>query len=286
MPWIRRHVEADAVKRNLTFCYLCQQQLPPKGRRTDLVNSEHIIPKAARGPAQDDSEWSPILAVHCRCHTNLKNEDEPVLQLWHTMMTRMPGEWPSAIRNLAGMMRYDTPHAEDVPRFVFKETAKLKRAVWNWVRGFHTLLYSEPLRPDRFGIIHPPVPSYTHDTTAPDGSIHPGSSIDETHALSQQILGSIAGAIQAGECDGVLAWGNRVRFVCRWLQPVSNGGFGCMWAIELDHFKDMKRNPDWPDFPWHGMFVLDHLPSGATLSPSRNGPTAQNDDQGDGHQPN
>lgn len=269
-PLLINTIAQAAFARNaISFCYLCGEPLPrTRKERKATVDREHIIPSAARGPSQLSSDWSPILDVHRHCHQEIKNVGEESLHLWHTMMTRSPGEWPKEINQLLPEHSVLIPPGEDKPRLVLTGIGKLRSTVWHWARGFHTLLYHEFLDRKTLGSIIPPVPGYTYrNTSETDHTPTNIETVADTDALSGKIRNLLRGALDRNECDGVLAWGNRVRYACRWCPPDSGQKtYLCVWAIELDHFGSIRRNEGWQIRPWHGSYVTNTLPARATLA--------------------
>ena len=136
--------------------------------------------------------------------------------------------------------------------FALDGIEEIMAAVWNWVRGFHALVYANCL------------PNSTHHDEATPyleifiGTTSPRRAYDDRFYSTIQDHLDVAARVD--KADGVRYWDQKSGFLCAWVRvPVPEPFYRCLWRIDVPGPKEPKV--------WYGWYNSPVLPGIAkTLS--------------------
>jgi len=81
MVRVTSQAKAQAIRRDVRFCYLCGKRLPAT-RSGEVVSAEHVLPRSLL-PKATPSAWLIILDVHVQCEATLKREHDSWIRLYY-----------------------------------------------------------------------------------------------------------------------------------------------------------------------------------------------------------
>lgn len=115
-------------------------------------------------------------------------------------------------------------------------------AVWNWVRGFHALVYGAYLSRDTEHAV------MTRDLPVYRGTTSPLPAFDDR--FCRTILNMVDAAALANKADGVHYWDESCGFRCAWLNmPEVKSLSRCLWCIDLPIPQHPSAWCGWYDTP-------------------------------------
>ena len=257
--------QMQIVRSEVTFCYICGQPLPEKGSGyKQNVIGEHIVPRSLLGdpPTSETERWAVVLDVHRRCEADDKKFTDNLLNLLQQMSTKPFDEWPK-FGHLRSNLRlrpieFQFSGGEKLPAFT--NVQHVFAGSWTWVRGLHCALYLTPLADNVPHFVLPPVPACF--ITKP-------LSLGEIEKLSGSVRYLLDLADKHDKWDGIVAWGGKVVYRCVWhrIEPGHKiSGWACYWTLTFPGTAEWSRSilGTGSERPWHGYYVLDEPPQGAS----------------------
>jgi hypothetical protein len=196
--------------RDLPFCHACARYFTP----IDRTNRDHV-------PAQacfDKPDRTPPLKLkaHVSCNNDHKLNDEKVGEL-------------VAIQRHKSM---SSTNRLRVAQFNEARTGRTLGAVHNldligcvrrWVGGFHAALYLEPLKPDAFFQITPPLPH---------AAISEPRMVEPIPAHLSKFVHTLKLNRAARSVDRIVTNNGKMRYECVWAQD-DRKNWLCIWAMDL-----------------------------------------------------
>lgn len=262
------------------FCYLCGAQLPAKGdptvSRSSLTLREHVIPQNLVPPDGDSAGFWPItLRVHRKCEQAHKQRQDGIASTLIRCTNLDDALQDSDIAPLLKHFEVATDANSNRPRALLKARS-FALAFWDWIRGFHAVLYAAPL------------PSLTPSkivTPFPGGVTTNGkfvSSQDAEASLLNEIERLWPMFERDDFVDSVLSHGGQVKYTCSWLrkrrwkarfdnQRIPPPTYACFFRLsfpKLHQSAEIMRGST-SHAPIAGCYFPSRLPDNARLNPIR-----------------
>lgn|GEM_PF-2404806 len=258
---IQNQQQMRAHAKRVQFCYLCGESLRhPDGTDDGPIAREHVVPASVYGPrptSQADS-WRIVLSVHERCDQAAKSKPDDFFRVLHRCSSEHPQQWSSSDWDLLRPLvtEVEVPGADlRLPALSGVESAV--SAVWQWVRGCHAAIYADFL-----------AATVLHEVLLPVPTVRGTSVDDRERSMQLENLLDRTGLVVSiasdsnDRWDGILAWGGRVTFKCRWVElpAVSRSAWMCMWWLDIPGVRSWGASVTGVDRPLRGMFRLSQPP--------------------------
>ncbi len=221
---------------------------------------EHVFPKSQRGTSTGPGDRSPVLWVHTSCEAEGKSRRDALLSLLQQIHTTPANKWDKWQTNKIEKHRATIKGKDGTHYPVLKDVGDANIAVWQWIRGFHAILYGEFVPFQTFGKVL--APSHGFRTKEFE---HIEDGLRDYAMGSALIARNLIAASYAKLWDGLTFWGSQVRYRCVWYKPLEDAGAACCWLLEfpaaLKWSKNMRDDP----VPWRGFYTLPVAPASASL---------------------
>jgi len=241
---VRTLDEMRRRRKAVDFCYLCG------GSLSGPLQEEHVIPRALLRMVKVDVEpWPVILDVHEDCE-----KDKSAIDNWLVPFHRLPaqpfaesGARVSDCVPTKTIAVTESKVGEGVIRHLHGSGVQdYREGVWTWVRGLHCAIYGIFLPKEGRHFVVPPALAWSENG---------GPSQSKVEEISSVIRGAMVSSIKKDTWDGIVLWGDKVRYRCVW--SCDAGAVYCFWVLEglPALLFDMR--------PWHGYYRCSACPLGA-----------------------
>lgn len=257
--------QRDARKaRDLNFCYLCGEAFNPE----DKTNYDHAPPETIF--LEQDRNFPIKLKTHeTPCHSSMNLDDEAMGQLI-SYFHRKP---PSDKNNKLKLKAYKKKDSD--ASLVALKDMRIEFLIWRWLKAFHAALYLSPLPEDSKKTFEIQTPFPSADEIG--GNLY----VNPIHNNHYEYVGAIKQNRADGAIDFIQANNGKLRYECVWYQ-LDDGGWGCVFALNLYNWKDLGDVNNFPARGCAGMYRLpdSSVPLKASLS-TRRAFTYKNKDKAD-----
>ena len=243
--------QKDAQKiRDLNFCYLCGKSFDAG----DETNYDHAPPETIF--LKQDRNFPIKLKTHkSPCHSSMNLDDEVMGQLISYLHKKPPSDKNNKL-NLKAYKKKDS----DASLAALKDVS-IEFLIWRWLKAFHAALYLTPL---------PEGSKKTFEIQTPFPSIDEvdGNLIEnQIHSNHFEYVRAIKQNRTAKNVDFINSNNEKLRYECVWYQ-LDDGGWGCVFALNLYNWKDLGDVKNFPARGCAGMYRLpdSSVPLNASLS--------------------
>jgi hypothetical protein len=205
------------------LCYLCGGRLND-GRP---VNRDHVVPECLCLLA-DRSQLPLILETHRSCNEAHSRQDEIFGQL--ALALHGPGHLPGPDKR--GL--FLAPNALNGSPMVMLRATHLymPRAIFQWVRGLHALLYNEYLSDVKHAATHPPAPAST--------LLDDGTAMPDLLRLQEPLTTAMVRRNRAADAvDRIVAWNGKLVYECTWTPSNQVLGWLCFWGLRIYDWENL-----------------------------------------------
>ncbi len=233
------HKTLQAVRRNLSLCYLCGESLS-NGQQT---NRDHVPPSGLFAVA--DREPPLILPTHYRCNRERSGEDQVIGQLVGVLHGR-------PVNDVHNKLRVTFTQFETDKSVAMLSDIDLRHIIRRWIQDFHAALYGEFLPSDATFATYLPMPEGTHDGNKITFTRLPKSFSKFVEELKRNRV--------VQNLDRIISRNGRCRYECVWSQT-DDGRWNCIYALDIYNWKTLG---DIKNFPARGCVGLYRRSSGGT----------------------
>jgi hypothetical protein len=196
---------------NLSFCYLCGQDLGFPNE----IDRDHVPPSGLFALADRDPPL--ILPTHRQCNQKRSREDQAIGQLVGVLHGRRVNPAHNKLHVAISQFKNGNPAA------VLRDI-DIKEIIRRWVRGFHAALYREYIPQDALFATYPPLPEGKHVgdqitfVPIPEAFIKFVEEIRRNRAV--------------GSLDRIACRNEKCRYECVWSQA-DDGKWICVYCLDL-----------------------------------------------------